>query len=364
MGVTVKQIADIVGVSRGTVDRALHDRGDINPQVRERILAVARELEYQPNLVGKQLSAKKLRHRFGIILPIDDDTGFWSDVHRGIRIARDELHDFGVEVLCYTYSRYTAGEQIVLIDRLLADGISGMAISPLNLPPIREKLQSVADKGIPVVLLNSTVEGFSPLCYVGADYERSGRAAAGLLQLIMQQRHIELAVMAGSKNMSSHTARINGFLQELARLQADCHLINTYKIYSEKESSDKQIAYDVTREMLAERPEVNTVFSAAGTVCAVAQAIADAGRVGSLTHLTFDLNSNTYPCLMDGSITAVIGQESVRQGYQPLNILFDYVINEVAPPADRIILKNEIYIRQNATEEQITAQRGLALRNF
>lgn len=59
MKVTLKQIADITGVSRGTVDRALHDRGGINPQVRERILTAARDLGYYPNLAGRQLSARK-----------------------------------------------------------------------------------------------------------------------------------------------------------------------------------------------------------------------------------------------------------------------------------------------------------------
>ncbi|MBQ8144600.1 MAG: helix-turn-helix domain-containing protein, partial [Butyricicoccus sp.] len=44
MKVTIKQIADIAGVSRGTVDRALHNRDGVNPQIRDQILAIAEEL--------------------------------------------------------------------------------------------------------------------------------------------------------------------------------------------------------------------------------------------------------------------------------------------------------------------------------
>lgn len=48
--ITTTQLARICGVSQGTVDRALHDRGDINPQTKEKILAVAREYDYTPSL--------------------------------------------------------------------------------------------------------------------------------------------------------------------------------------------------------------------------------------------------------------------------------------------------------------------------
>ncbi len=48
--ITTTQLARICGVSQGTVDRALHDRGDINPKTKEKILAVAREYDYTPSL--------------------------------------------------------------------------------------------------------------------------------------------------------------------------------------------------------------------------------------------------------------------------------------------------------------------------
>ena len=347
MKVTLKQIADIAGVSRGTVDRALHDRAGVNPQVRKQILAVARELNYQPNLAGRQLSAKKSGIRFGVILPYDDKTGSWNDVHQGIRAAQLELAGYGVEVVLRNYAHYTAKEQIALIDQLVETGINGLAIVPTNAPLMRQRLQSLADGGLPIIIFNSTVEGFSPLCYVGTDYALNGRTAAGLLHMLSGSRRIELAIMTGASNMFSSTTRIRGLLQELDALGANCHLIDTYKLFSADESSDREYAYELTIRMLRQHPELNAVFTVAGSVQTVARAIADEGLSGRIIHLAFDLNRDTIPSLQNGSITAVIGQESFRQGYQPLKLLFDHVVNGIQLPAS-IILKSELFIKQNA----------------
>jgi len=63
--ITTTQLARICGVSQGTVDRALHNRGDINPKTRERILEVAREYDYIPSVQNKDQANSML---IGVIL--------------------------------------------------------------------------------------------------------------------------------------------------------------------------------------------------------------------------------------------------------------------------------------------------------
>ena len=53
MAVTIKRIAELAGVSTGTVDRALHDRGRVDPKVAKRVKQIAEELHYQPTSVAK-----------------------------------------------------------------------------------------------------------------------------------------------------------------------------------------------------------------------------------------------------------------------------------------------------------------------
>ena len=59
MAVTLQKIAEVAGVSRGTVDRALNNRGRIRPEVADRIRKIADEMGYQPNLAGRALAMAK-----------------------------------------------------------------------------------------------------------------------------------------------------------------------------------------------------------------------------------------------------------------------------------------------------------------
>ena len=60
---TIKDIADLAGVSRGTVDRVLNNRGAVNSQTAEKIMEIVRALDYRPNKAGTALAAQKKKYR-------------------------------------------------------------------------------------------------------------------------------------------------------------------------------------------------------------------------------------------------------------------------------------------------------------
>ena len=74
MAVTLQQIAEAAGVSRGTVDRALNNRGRIRPEVEEKIKKIAREMGYQPSRAGRALAMAKRKIRIGVILQYMTDS--------------------------------------------------------------------------------------------------------------------------------------------------------------------------------------------------------------------------------------------------------------------------------------------------
>ncbi|MDE6961557.1 MAG: LacI family transcriptional regulator, partial [Lachnospiraceae bacterium] len=76
---TIKDIADLAGVSRGTVDRVLNNRGAVSPETAEKVLEIVRALDYRPNKAGIALAAQKKKYRIGVIL-FSEHNPFFDEV--------------------------------------------------------------------------------------------------------------------------------------------------------------------------------------------------------------------------------------------------------------------------------------------
>ena len=89
MAVTIQQIAERAGVSRGTVDRALNNRGRISPEVAENIRKIANEMGYIPKERKKRARGKI---RIGVVTQLAKSS-FMLEINRGIRQAKEELEE-------------------------------------------------------------------------------------------------------------------------------------------------------------------------------------------------------------------------------------------------------------------------------
>ena len=131
MGVTLQQIAEAAGVSRGTVDRALNDRGRIKPEVAEKIKKIAEEMGYQPNRAGRALAMAKQSVRIGVILQ-SADTPFMKKVLNGIEDAKAEVERMGIEVIVKKLSGIDSVKVMDTMKKMRGSGCKGIAMVPVE----------------------------------------------------------------------------------------------------------------------------------------------------------------------------------------------------------------------------------------
>ena len=173
--VTIKEIARLSGVSRGTVDRVLNNRGSVKPETAEKVMQVIKDVNYSPSRAGKTLAIKKKQLKFGFILFSSTASNpFFLDVVRGIQARADFMKEYGVTVETRYATLDNPQLQVQLIDELINKSINGLAITPINHPIVAEKLKEIAKNGIPVVTSNSDIPNCGRIAYVGSDYYKSG----------------------------------------------------------------------------------------------------------------------------------------------------------------------------------------------
>lgn len=335
---TIKEIAALAGVSRGTVDRVLNHRGDVNPQTEEKILQIIRDLDYKPNKAGIVLAAQKKNLKLGVVL-LGVGNPFFDDVLLGVQEKEQELAGYNCSVLI-RQTEYSLQQQLAAIDSLLAEGINGLAISPYNALSVREKINSLCEQGIPVVTLNTDIENSSRLAYVGSNFYRSGETAAGLMHLMTQGR-VRVGIVSGSQNILCHTERIAGF----------SHIIEAYPniriVDIVNNNDDDQVSCELTAKLLADHPDINAFYFTAGGVYGGCQAIERSGLQSGMTVITNDLVPTTLAYMQKGLIAATICQQPFQQGSQPLSLLFAYLTTGEMPASENNYVDVDIRIREN-----------------
>lgn len=210
MGISIKKIAEIAGVSRGTVDRALNNRPGVNKDVAMKIKKIAADLNYEPNSIAKALANSKKSCNLGILINSGENP-FFEKVLRGIHNAEKEVKRFGVNIIIKELTGYDSEEQIQAIDELLEQDLKGLIITPINDSAVIEKLNDISDSGIFVSTMNVDVRGIeNKLCFVGCDYIKSGQTAGEVMGQIANGS-LKTIVISGSEKMSGHINRVKGF---------------------------------------------------------------------------------------------------------------------------------------------------------
>lgn len=340
MAVTIKDIANAAGVSRGTVDRVVNNRGGVKPELERKIRQLIAELDYKPNRAGKVLAALKKPMKIGCLLP-GIESPFFDGVIRGLHQAEREFSDFGISLEISLIKGFDPQTHIRALNELKKKNVSAICAATMDVPEIRNTVNEIIASGIPVSTVNSDLSGTRRLFYVGCNYPESGRTAAGLLNLIRRDE-MELLIVTGSLSMQGHNQRIQSFLKELSERGARYHMAEIIET-----SDDSEVAYRRTMEALSAFPKINGIYITSGGVDGVCHAVCERNLSGKATVLSFDDVPSTKRLVMENVISATICQEPIRQGYLSIRLLFEYLVNHRTPEKLIYYTNNVIKIRQN-----------------
>ncbi len=333
---TAQEIAQKAGVFRGTVDRALHGRGGVNPETAERIRRIAREAGYTPSRAGRALVSRE-PVPIGVILSSRGNP-FFDDVRQGMLDAREDYADFPVELRFRALRGYRETEQLTAL-RTLTDGdVRGVALTPVNSPAVAEAIGRLAARDVPVVTVNTDVEGSARRLYVGCDDDAAGRTAGKLMGLLTGGAGHALVVV-GSRAVLGHMKRLRGF-SEAAGLEYPRLTVATVE-----NGDDDDESFRAVKEALAAHPDIDCVyFAAAGAVGGVK---ACRGRVAPDRIILSDDIAAHRELILQGSAAAAICQQPRQQGYRAMKALLREVLIGQRPETDTLFTRSEIKLRYN-----------------
>jgi len=179
---TIKDIARMAGVSIGTVDRVIHDRGRVSWETRDKILALIKETGFTPNIQASRLSRSKVWRVAALVPREHQDNGFWAASHRGLEAAQREYRPLGLVVNLYTYDRNNSGSFHSAAETMQEEGFDGLILAPVLPDQSRSLLARIPPK-TPLILFDTPLPGADPLSFIGQDAYAAGQTAAHLMSL-------------------------------------------------------------------------------------------------------------------------------------------------------------------------------------
>lgn len=356
MAGTMQQIAEITGVSRGTVDRVLNNRGKVREEIAEQIREAAKLVGYQTKTERKEERAREylLSHtpvkKIGVVTQLSGSS-FMMPIRQGYEEAARELRNYGIEVIIRECPDVDEAQQCTAIYELEKLGIDALAIMPIECDGVREKLlYLIQDKGIPVVAFNTDIVGVNHLAFIGMDNQQGGRAAAGLLGTMMRGTGSVLGVIGAFSN-STNLGRVTGFSEELAMSFPGITLTGIIPSMYKQEN-----VTTIIRNSILQNPQLGGILVVANGQLGIRDALEDKDVKKALSQredhcrpyiVIYDFTPKNRMLLEEGVVDFVIDQAGYDQGYRSVMLLAGYLQDGRKPREEYIY--TDITIRTKYT---------------
>nr|WP_299385626.1 LacI family DNA-binding transcriptional regulator [Allomuricauda sp.] len=334
--ITIKEIAQKAGVSIGTVDRVLHNRGEVAAKTKELVLKIAEEGKYTANVYARNLKLNKI-YRIAILLPKDNE--YWTSLNHAIELTAEKYAALGIRPEFFTFDRHKVASLNTQAEMVLQSKPDGVILAPLIEEKIQELSNNLEAHGIPYVFVDSNLETANPLTFIGQNSFQAGYLAAKLLNFGYPKgldAYITRFFEFDSMNKTIEE-RINGF----KHFYKD-HDIDPKRVIDMDLSSQNVLNLEKAQQLSNGNPLLFFVPNSRAHQLAKQLQYLD----GQHRIVGFDLIQENKDCLRDNTVDFIIDQNPKSQGELALQAFYNQlIVGEKVLPTQFMTL--EIFTKEN-----------------
>jgi LacI family transcriptional regulator len=315
----IKDIAKALGISIGTVDRALHKRTGVSLKTKARVLQMAEQLGYKPNLAAQALKLNR-RIEIAVVLP-KQISHFFDPLRAGIRSAADATVGMHVKVTFHEYPRMGQGD-LELLEARLKDRYDGIIFTPGNPRKLEPVIRRLTAQGTAMLCVASDAPSSARIGLVSAHAYTSGALAAELLAIKLA-RKTHVATITGELTTLDHAEKLRGFAATLAMLAPHLNLLPAIESHERPKE-----AYRQTVALLHGETKPQGLYISTANSIPVLRALEEEDLLGKIQVVTTDLFQELVPLIETGKILATLYQRPFTQGKVAFESLITYLLEE------------------------------------
>lgn len=320
--VTINDVARVAGVSKGTVDRVLHNRGEVSAKSRDMVLKVVEELGFKPNLYASLLASQK-SIRIQCIIPEYFTGEFWSLTDKGIQDAAELVSRYGVIVEPVKYDQYDLASFRSACEKVLSDPPAGVLVAPMFGEETLKFVRILSEKGIPYIYIDSKLDEDGYFAYFGMQMYQSGYLCADILTegRKVPKKVFVIRIARDKEGLSDPTAdRRNGFVDYMTEHHPATEVVNVLIDPKNRYAIDKVLdstfsGYDGEKFIVMFNSRIHLV----------ADYIHRRG-LERCRVVGFDVLEKNLSALRNGNVQLLIAQHTDSQTVAAINALVDHIL--------------------------------------
>ena len=276
---------------------------------------------------------------------------FWTIARKGTEKADAERADITVQ---FRLGDGTAAGQKRIVEDLLANGVDGIAISPVDPANQTAMLDDAATRAL-VFTHDSDAPGSKRACYVGTDNVAAGRQAGELIKSVLPKGG-KIMLFVGQIDARNAQERLQGIKEVITGT-------NIEVLDNRTDDTDRVRAKANVAETLVAHPDVAALvglWSYNGP--AILNAVRDANKIGQVPIVTFDEEDETLTGVKSGAIAGTVVQQPFEFGYEAMTRMAKVLDGDksVIPASRQVFIPTRV-LRQNDVDEfrkKLTELRG------
>jgi LacI family transcriptional regulator len=334
---TLLDLAEALGISTGTVHRALHNHPDVNALTKTRVLQMAKSMQYRPNVAARNL-ARRRHLRISVNTP-KGATSFWDEVRAGIQREADSQNIGGSELEFRTYPKMGTGEAEAF-EGSMDSRVNGIITFPSNPLEMRNWMKRATKAHVPVVCVATDAPNTGRLAVVSIDTMVSGSLAADLLGRILRGKG-KVAVTMAYSAISEHAEKSKAFTETLRKYHPEMVVVESIEEHGvESEAYEKGLA------LFNAHPDLAGIYVTTEASIPILNAARDSGILPRLSVVTTDLFPALVSQIREGHVIGTIDQRPFTQGRLAFRVLHQFLI-EGSCPSYQVLLSPHLVMRGN-----------------
>jgi LacI family transcriptional regulator len=322
MRIRIKDIAQLAGVSVGTVDRVIHGRSGVSEASRLSVEKILEQLDYHPNMYASALASNK-KYAFACLLPVHVKGEYWTAVEKGINEALENYSDFNISATIVYYDPYNYNSFVGPGRKILDETPDGVLLAPTIAQYTREFTDGLKAKDIPYIYIDSNIKDIPALAFFGQHSGQSGYFAARMLMMlpgnpgeIILFRKINEGIVGS--NQQEH--RELGFRKYMKEYHPGCKILEL-NLHAKRPADDNEML----DAFFKAHPGVTNGITFNSKVYTVGEYLLERNKK-PFNLIGYDLLERNVACLKQGGVSFLIAQQPELQGFNGIKTLCDHLI--------------------------------------